>query len=204
MSTSVAPSPVSGARKPGAGEGGAEAVATQPALALADPPDPPLSSYAPEDWLAFAVFWALAAIVFLQFFTRYVLNDSVAWTEEIARYLLICCTFVGAAIAARKNSHIFVEFFYVYLGPSFAFALSTLVDLFVIAFYALSVWLSWRVTMIMQYQPMVVIEMPLSIVYAVVTIGFVLMTARAIQVAVRHWRAGESELTRVRTEGRDR
>jgi hypothetical protein len=30
------------------------------------------------------------------------------------------------------------------------------------------------------------------------------MTARAIQVAVRHWRAGESELTRVRTEGRDR
>jgi TRAP-type C4-dicarboxylate transport system permease small subunit len=43
----------------------------------------------PEDWLAFAIFWALAAIVFLQFFTRYVLNDSVAWTEEIARYGLI-------------------------------------------------------------------------------------------------------------------
>src|SRR3979490_110520 len=30
----------------------------------------------PEDWIAFALFWALAFIVFLQFFTRYILNDS--------------------------------------------------------------------------------------------------------------------------------
>ena len=39
----------------------------------------------PEDWVAFVIFWSLAFIVFLQFFTRYVLNDSLAWTEEIAR-----------------------------------------------------------------------------------------------------------------------
>ena len=62
----------------------------------------------PEDWLAFAVFWALAAIVFLQFFTRYVLNDSVAWTEEIARYGLIWVTFIGAVMVTRRNSHIAV------------------------------------------------------------------------------------------------
>ena len=43
-----------------------------------------LSQYAPEDWLALAIFWIMALCVFLQFFTRYVLNDSYAWTEEIA------------------------------------------------------------------------------------------------------------------------
>ena len=36
----------------------------------------------PEDWLAFVIFWSLAFIVFLQFFTRYVLNDSLAWAAS--------------------------------------------------------------------------------------------------------------------------
>src|SRR5882724_9938344 len=63
----------------------------------------------PEDWLAFVIFWSLAFIVFLQFFTRYVLNDSLSWTEEIARYGLMWIVFIGGAVVTRKNSHIAVE-----------------------------------------------------------------------------------------------
>src|SRR6187549_1465898 len=63
----------------------------------------------PEDWLAFVLFWALAFIVFLQFFTRYILNDSLSWTEEIARYGLMWVTFIGGAMVTRRNSHIAVE-----------------------------------------------------------------------------------------------
>ena len=50
--------------------------------------------------------------VFYQFFTRYALNDSAAWTEEIARYLLICMVFVGVAAAVRTSRHIHVDFLY--------------------------------------------------------------------------------------------
>src|SRR5512146_2969022 len=63
----------------------------------------------PEDGLAFVLFWSLAFIVFLQFFTRYVLNDSLAWTEEIARYALMWVVFIGGAMVTRRNSHIPVE-----------------------------------------------------------------------------------------------
>ena len=35
-----------------------------------------LSVYAAEDWLALSIFWIMALCVFLQFFTRNVLNDS--------------------------------------------------------------------------------------------------------------------------------
>src|SRR5258708_24403047 len=60
----------------------------------------------PEDWLAFVIFWSLAFIVFLQFFTRYVLNDSLAWTEEIARYALMWIVFIGGAGVKRRHHHI--------------------------------------------------------------------------------------------------
>src|SRR5690606_9920890 len=73
-----------------------------------DAPDPEIGHH-PEDWLGFAIFWGMAIIVFLQFFTRYVMNDSFAWTEEIARYMLMWVTFVGAATAFRRGTHISVE-----------------------------------------------------------------------------------------------
>ncbi len=38
----------------------------------------------------------MAGCVFLQFFTRYVLNDCYAWTEEIAVYCLIGVVFLGS------------------------------------------------------------------------------------------------------------
>ena len=165
--------------------------------------DVDLKSYGAEDWITFVLFWALAVIVFLQFFTRYVLNDSLGWTEEIARYVLICVAFIGAAVAVRRNTHIHVEFFYVYLPRRVGFVLSTLVDILRIAFFAVATWLSWQVLDIMQFQRMVVIDWPMSYVYVFVLIGFALMTARSVQVALRHWRAGESDLTRVASEGRN-
>jgi hypothetical protein len=68
-----------------------------------------------EAWAALASSGLLGLTVFYQFFTRYVLNDSAAWTEEIARYLLIATVFVGASIGVAKNNHIQVDFFYRYM-----------------------------------------------------------------------------------------
>ncbi|MBM3569320.1 MAG: TRAP transporter small permease [Alphaproteobacteria bacterium] len=161
-----------------------------------------LSDYGLEDWLAFVLFWALATVVFLQFYTRYVLNDSLAWTEEIARYLLIMVTFVGAGMAVRRMSHIHVEFIYVYLTRPTAQALSTAVDLIRVAFFGYAAWLCFKVTQIMHGQRMVVIEWPMSLVYGACTFGLALATWRAAVVAWNNWRYRSSILIRVREEGR--
>jgi TRAP-type C4-dicarboxylate transport system permease small subunit len=155
-----------------------------------------ISGYAVEDWFAFVVFWLLALDVFYQFFTRYVLDDSAAWTEEIARYLLVIVTFVGAAMAVRRNSHIHVEFVYRYLPPPVGRALSTAVDVVRVAFLAYATWLAITLVPRMQNLKMTIVDFPMSYVYGVVAAGFALMTFRAVQVAWRHWRQGWSVLER--------
>ncbi len=92
--------------------------------------------YRIEDFVSFVIFWVLGAVVFAQFFSRYVLNDSIAWTEEIARYLLIAVAFAAAPIAVRKNTHIHVEFFYRFINRRLGRFLSVLVDLIRIVFFA--------------------------------------------------------------------
>ena len=101
-----------------------------------------LSVYHTEDWIACGFFWVLAATVFYQFFTRYALNDSASWTEEIARYLLICLVFIGAAIGVRKNTHIQVDIFYRFMAPALARTLSTLVDVIRVVFFGYAIYLT--------------------------------------------------------------
>jgi TRAP-type transport system small permease protein len=170
--------------------------------AVDDEAEPDLSDYRIEDWVTLVFFWAMAIIVFLQFFTRYVLNDSLAWTEEIARYLLMCVGLLGGSMAVRRYSHIHVEFMYLYMPGWMAHSLSRLVDVIRVVFFAYATWLCWLITKIMRTQPMVVIDWPMSIVYGICTLGLALMTFRSIQVALTNRRTGCSPLLKVREEGR--
>ncbi|TFH88234.1 TRAP transporter small permease [Billgrantia azerbaijanica] len=149
--------------------------------------------YAPEDYLTLGIFWLLALDVFLQFFTRYVLGNSIAWTEEMARYLLVAVGFLGSTMAVRKGTHIAVEFFYRYMPPWMARAMSTAVDLVNIVFFAAMVWITYhlagRTTALMAS-----VDIPKSYLYYLVMLGFALMFVRAVQVAIRHWRSGTSPL----------
>jgi len=152
------------------------------------------SDYSIEDYIVLVIFWALAVIVFAQFFSRYVLNDSIAWTEEVARYLLITIAFAGAPIAVRKNTHIHVEFFYRFIPARVARVLSTAVDLIRIVFFAYATYLSYKIIGLMGAQYMTAIHVSMGVIYACVFIGFMAMTLRAIQVAWKHWRQGFSVL----------
>ncbi|MEN8127866.1 MAG: TRAP transporter small permease [Planctomycetota bacterium] len=150
--------------------------------------------YSIEDFVSFVIFWILGAVVFAQFFSRYILNDSIAWTEEIARYLLIAVAFAGAPIAVRKNTHIHVEFFYRFINRSLARFLSVLVDLIRIVFFAYGSWISWKILKIMKSQYMTAVHISMNWIYILVFSGFLLMTFRAVQVAIKHWKQGFSSL----------
>lgn len=145
----------------------------------------------PEDWLAFVIFWLLAFIVFLQFFTRYVLNDSLSWTEEIARYGLMWVVFIGGAMVTRRNTHIAVELLSNVMKPGpLRAALLALVDFIKLAFLGLLAFVSLTITERMHLQRMTVFDLPMSYVYAGVAFGCFLMLIRQAQNVWRNARTG--------------
>ena len=163
-----------------------------------------LSGTSPEAWVALGFFWLLGAVVFYQFFTRYVMNDSASWTEEIARYLLIATVFTGAVIGVVKNNHIQVDFFYKFMPRRMGRALATAVDLMRIGFFASATVLT--VMMMLKLgsnSRMTMIDLPMNWVYGICLVGFAAMTVRAALVMRRHWQRGYTVLERPASEMQD-
>jgi TRAP-type C4-dicarboxylate transport system permease small subunit len=155
-----------------------------------------LSDYALEDWLTLIVFWLMTGCVFLQFFTRYVMNDSYAWTEEIAINCLVGVVFLGSIMCVRVSRHIQVDVLYHYLPAGVARILSNFVDVVRIGFFVYAVWLMWRYVEIVAEERMVTVDLPRNIVFYGVLFGFVLMLLRSVQVFIRNIRRGYSVLER--------
>ena len=163
-----------------------------------------LSPVTTEAWIALGFFWLLGLTVFTQFFTRYVLNNSAAWTEEIARYLLIAVVFVGATIGVTKNNHIQVDFFFRFMPRALARGMALLVDAIRIVFFAAAVWLTWLMMQKMGDYQMTIIDLPMNIVYGICLFGFAAMLLRSVLVARIHWQRGYSVLERPETTMDDR
>ena len=159
-------------------------------------PEVNLRVYAIEDWVTFVIFWLMCLAVFLQFFTRYVLNNSFAWTEEIATNCLVAIVFIGAAMCVRLGRHIHVDLLFRYLPTGVARVLATAIDVVRTLFFAYAAWLVWSFMGLIEGETMTTIDLPKNLVYGAVCAGFVLMFARSVQVSVENWRRGYSMLER--------
>ena len=150
--------------------------------------------------MALGFFWLLGATVFYQFVTRYVMNDSASWTEEIARYLLIATVFTGAVIGVVKNNHIHVDFFYRFMPARLGRVMSTAVDVLRILFFAAATVLTgMMMAKLGNNSRMTMVDLPMNWVYGVCLLGFAAMSVRSVQVAWIHRRRGWSALERPMT-----
>lgn len=154
------------------------------------------TSIADVKWIdapGIVVFWVLAVVVFLQFFTRYVLNDSLAWTEEAARYLLILVCFLGSISAVRRGSHIALEFLMRMVPPIYAKALCVVSAVITFGIYGTLTWIGVELTQKTR-QKMVTVPIPKAWIYTICVIAFALMTFYSALWVWRRWRQTPQEL----------
>jgi TRAP-type C4-dicarboxylate transport system permease small subunit len=164
-----------------------------------------LSGTTYEAWVALGIFWLLGLTVLYQFVTRYVLNDSAAWTEEIARYLLVAVVFIGASIGVVKNNHIQVDFFYRHMPLAMGRVLGVAVDVVRTAFLAAAVVMTVQMMLkIGNNSRMTIVDLPMNVVYGTCLVGFAAMLVRSVQVSLVHWKRGYCVLEKPESSMADR
>lgn len=61
------------------------------------------------EWTVVALFLVMIAVGSAQVFNRFILNQSLSWSEELQRYLHIWIVYLTIPIAYRKGMHIGME-----------------------------------------------------------------------------------------------
>ncbi|MFV2066982.1 MAG: TRAP transporter small permease [Pirellulales bacterium] len=93
------------------------------------------------------LFFAIVVIVLLAVFFRYVLNDSLFWSDDTVRYLFVWFTLLGSVVVLRDRRQIRVEYFVEHLPSRWRrvievamFVLVTLLYLFFVVAGFMWVW----------------------------------------------------------------
>ena len=130
----------------------------------------------------------LVGDIFLGVFSRYVLQATFRWYDEVARLCFVWIIFLGAAVAVRRSTHFRVHLLVDRLGTRARRITDTLVTLIVIAFGLVLVAGGIRMAPIAHRQLTDALELSMLWFYAALPVGGALMIVFSLPHLRRTWR----------------
>jgi len=140
-----------------------------------------------EKYICIVLMSVMTFVIFLQFVMRRGFNNSLTWSEELARYLFIWLIYIGISYGAKMKSHIKLEAFIVKLPIKIQPSFVLFAEVLFLAFAMFIVYTSWGVVLrqVALGQTSPAIGIPMSVVYAAPTVGFALASIRQVQVIIQ-------------------
>lgn len=133
-------------------------------------------------WTLVLLLGSMSVIVFSNVVLRYVTNFSIVWAEEVARYLMIWMTFLGAGLTMRYGGHVAISNLMEMLPHRGQQVLRVIIALSLICFFAAMVWIAYGYTMRMQFQLTPATRIPFSYIYGAIPVGFALLIVHFLLV----------------------
>jgi TRAP-type C4-dicarboxylate transport system permease small subunit len=135
----------------------------------------------------------LVATPLVQITMRGVFNLPLAGAEELAKYLLICLTFVAASYVTAEGGQIRMEEFQALLPPRPRWILQLLIEasavaLFAVLFVASVITVSRNLNSVTP-----ILEMPFWLFFAPLVLGSLLLAVEALVLLAHTWRGGRPE-----------
>ena len=125
------------------------------------------------EYLSMACVAAMALLVIAQVVLRYVFNDPLTWSEEMARIVFIYLAFIGIGAAYGRRRHMFIDALVILLPPKMKRGVEFAVVGIASAFLVAVIMLTARSMAELQRMDVTTpaLEYPMAFVYLVIPLG---------------------------------
>lgn len=130
-----------------------------------------------------AILVAIVGVTFIQVLFRYIFRLSLAWSEELARYLFLWLAALASAYAFKTRSHFALRFLVDKFGKRLQKIIGAIVAVVVSLFLLIFTWKAAAFTFSMANQVAPSTQMSMAVPYSSAVVGGVLM----LYYVLRNW-----------------
>lgn len=132
----------------------------------------------------------MVAVIFLQVVMRQ-LDNSLSWTEELARYCFIWLVYIGISYGVKKDRHIKVDVMLLVLKNKGKIILTIIANLLFIVFAIFVIRYGFDIAMqLLSFgQKSPANQIPMGLIYLATPVGMGLTLIRLVQNLVKHIKA---------------
>lgn len=136
-----------------------------------------------EEIFLVPLFSIMVIVISIQVFMRNILNESIPWSEELARYCFIWLVFIGISYAVKKQKHIKITVVFDKFNYKIRNVLSVINILVFISFALIVVFYGYEVAehILASDQKSPSLRIPIGLVYLAAPVGMLLTVVRLIQ-----------------------
>ena len=133
------------------------------------------------EFLLILLMGALTLVVLWQVVARYVMTNPSSWTEELARFMLIWVSILGAAYVSGRREHIAIDILQQRMSPKRRRKFQILIEVIIIlfAFFVLVIG-GINLVEITLHQISSALRLPLGYIYAIIPFSGILIIIYAL------------------------
>ena len=144
-----------------------------------------------EEFFMIPLIFAMSIIIFIQVIARYVFQNSLTWSEEMARYMFVWLVYFSVSYTARREKHIRIDAA-INLYPKNVRPYIELVSEIIVLGFAIFIAITGftvfgKIAWSGQMSP--AMRIPMQFVYAAPMIGLGLTAIRQVQCIMRKVKA---------------
>lgn len=125
----------------------------------------------------------MVILIFAQVFMRYVMQNSLSWSEELARYCFIWIVYVGISYGVKKQRHIKVDVLLLLFKDKGKLIFNIVSNLLFLTFAIFVVIYGWDISakLLAWGQKSPANQIPVGLIYLAAPVGMALTSIRLIQ-----------------------